>query len=115
MSYRPYFKDTDSLSQLFSTINDCLMACRKMMLSDDPVYFSKWFDKARTIDSRTTYLFLRDNWGRISNENKALCRSFVVKMDLKKIECLKNINNNPESGKRGFDYSEAIKSSKISR
>ena len=116
MSYKPYFhKDTDSLSQLFTTINDCLIACGKMMLSDDPVYFSKWFDKARTIDSRTTYLFLRNSWDKISDENRALCKSFVMKMDLKKIESIRKIADNPEAADRGFDYRQAIISSKISK
>jgi hypothetical protein len=115
MSYKPDFpKNMDSISQLFSTMNDCMMACRQMLKNtDNTENFARWFDKARLIDSRTTYFFIRKHWDEIPDDCKDMCMFLIKSMDMNKILMLKRLNNNPEAIKRGFDYRKAIIKSKI--
>ena len=64
MSYKPYFpEDTDTLSVMFSLINDCLTICKKMYDNrENKTAFLKLYSKARRIDPRTTYIFIKDRY-----------------------------------------------------
>ena len=67
MSYKP-LKNEDSLSELFSTINDCITICKKFSTLPSKEDFIRWMDKANTIDKRTTILYLRKHKEEIPEE-----------------------------------------------
>ncbi len=83
MSYKPYNDENrDSLSILFSTINDCIVACKNMLRNrNNALHFVRWFEKAKLIDPRTTYLFLKKHLPEFSSDCQSICRHFIVKMD----------------------------------
>ena len=83
MSYQPYKTDDwNSMSLHFSTIIDCMIACHHMLENKDRLIpFVKWYDKARKIDSRTTYLFLKEHYDEFSPECRSVCHSFIEKLD----------------------------------
>ncbi len=90
MSYAYKYKEgTDTLSFMVSRTADCLSACKKMMqYKNDQIGFAKWFDKARTIDKRTTYLFLREHYQEIPEKTEGIIRGFVVTMNREYSETL---------------------------
>ncbi len=82
MSYKMSFpEDGDDLSGLISIMNDCIVSCKKMLLSDTDDEFVRWFDKSKRIDPRTTYFFLKKHWDDIPYGRKIFCKSFINKID----------------------------------
>lgn len=79
MSYSTHYtEDTNTLSQLISTINDCLQICDRMYASRDNVNnFMRWYEKARRIDSRTTYLYLKEKGNDFSVECQNIFNRFL--------------------------------------
>lgn len=86
MSYNPHTnEDRDSLSALFSTINDCIVACKNMLRNkDNALHFVRWFEKAKLIDPRTTYLFLKEHLPEFSTDCRSICLPFMEKMESRK-------------------------------
>ena len=85
MSYgKKFSKNTDTLSEFMSRVNDCTLACKKMMqYKDNPIGFMRWFEKARLIDRRTTYLYIRDKKDMIPDNCEYIYKSFYEKIDNK--------------------------------
>ncbi len=102
MSYHRRFEpDTDTLSQLVSTITDCLAACRQMMeYKNDQIGFLRWYDKAKTIDGRTTYLFLKEHADEISPDCLKFCRGLIEKGDQKRQDTIEKVKSDCEKAGR---------------
>ncbi len=80
MSYNPN-RYEDSLSELFSSMSDCVVFCKRMIARvDSPVDFLRWFDKAKLADPRTTYFFLKKNDDKLSEETRKITKPFMDKM-----------------------------------
>ncbi len=86
MSYSTHYtENTNTLSQLFSTINDCLQICDRMYASRDNVNnFMRWYEKARRIDSRTTYLYLKEKGNDFNKECHIIFDRFLNKVDMQR-------------------------------
>lgn len=83
MSYKPYYSDDHNTTSMFiSTIDDCILACKKMTsCNNDPWGFIRWFEKAKKIDPRTTYMFLKQHMDEIPHSAIVVVKIFFEKMD----------------------------------
>ena len=76
MSYKPRY-NTDSLSELFSNMNDCECMCKRALESDDLQDFVNWFDKAVNINKRYTTIYFRKNKEKLSTTQTVYAKRFI--------------------------------------
>ena len=81
MSYKP-LKNEDSLSELFSNMNDVTSVLKRLDAVDNFQDFLRWLDKAETINKRATIL-----WFKNKKDNcKPEFRDYVTKKYKKYLE-----------------------------
>ena len=80
MSYNP-LRNEDSLSELFSTMNDFNIVSKHLMDSrGNPAGFTIWLSKCRDVDKRSLYFFLKDKKESFSEEEWMKCVSVVPQL-----------------------------------
>jgi hypothetical protein len=73
MSYRPLANE-DSLSELFSRMNDFLLLSVRLMNSKEDISsFAIWLYKCAEVDRRSTYFFLKNKRKELSDKEWAEC------------------------------------------
>ena len=105
MSYKRQFDpEIDSLSQMTSTINDCLISCRKLLMCKDaPMEFIRWLDRARQTDGRTTYLFCKAHLHEFSPTCASLCSRLILRGDQMRILTIQKIEKDAKAAGKHFD------------
>lgn len=74
MSYKPLHRE-DSISELFSKINDFNMLSKKLMQSKGSLdSFGIWLYKCMEVDRRSLYFFLMGNRDKLSSMEWEACR-----------------------------------------
>jgi len=75
MGYKP-LRNEDSLSELFSTINDFNMVAKRLMANrENANSFMLWLHKCVEVDRRGAWIFLNNNHKEFSAAQWELCLS----------------------------------------